>query len=617
MSLKANCPSCGGPVTFQVSTSLVTVCDYCRSVVGRGDRGLESLGKVADLVETDSPLDVGIKGSWAGMPFTLTGRTQFQHPAGGVWDEWYAATGDGKWGWLAEAGGRFYLTFETPPPADLPSYDQIQLGQPVTLGDGIKLMVAEKNTASVGGAKGEMPYRVEPGKPHPFVDLSGPGGLFGTIDWSGQRPAAFLGREVTLDELGIPKSQRRRYPGMEPKIQALALNCPQCGGAVTLQAPDRSERVGCPNCGAMLDVSEGKLSLLRSVKKPKVVPFIPLGARGQREGVEWACLGFLQRSVTFEGTDYFWEEYLLYQPRLGFRWLTRSDDHWNWVEPLPPGCVDEQGTYAMYAGRSYRLFQKAEATVRLVYGEFYWKVQAGEKVNANDFVAAPYMLSEERNASEINWSHGEYVEPGEVQRMFALPEAPPPPAKVGPNQPFPYTGVYPLFGWLGGAVLLIGLAWLLMSPRQPVLAQAYELTALEKDAAVKKRTVTEEVTLTGHRNLRIDIWAESGGWVGVEGKMSRRGPGPPAEARFAVWAAAGSTDYVYHSALPPGDYDVALTFSWGAPESQASSAVRMTSGVAHASPVVYTLLLLALGPFLVGLYQLAWEGMRWQDSAGT
>ena len=50
MSVQANCPACGGPCVFKVSTSLVTVCPYCQSVIARGDRGLESLGKVADLV---------------------------------------------------------------------------------------------------------------------------------------------------------------------------------------------------------------------------------------------------------------------------------------------------------------------------------------------------------------------------------------------------------------------------------------------------------------------------------------------------------------------------------------------------------------------------------------
>src|SRR5262249_28080103 len=58
-SLQANCPACGGTVEFKVSSSLVTICPYCRSVVARGDRKLEDLGKVADLVQTDSVLEVG------------------------------------------------------------------------------------------------------------------------------------------------------------------------------------------------------------------------------------------------------------------------------------------------------------------------------------------------------------------------------------------------------------------------------------------------------------------------------------------------------------------------------------------------------------------------------
>ena len=70
MSLLANCPACGGTVTFKVGTSLVAVCPYCNSVVARGDRGLEDLGKVADLAETGSPLDLWLKGRYQGVPST-------------------------------------------------------------------------------------------------------------------------------------------------------------------------------------------------------------------------------------------------------------------------------------------------------------------------------------------------------------------------------------------------------------------------------------------------------------------------------------------------------------------------------------------------------------------
>ncbi|MCA1593465.1 MAG: hypothetical protein LC754_12615 [Acidobacteria bacterium] len=105
-ALQANCPACGAPVTFKTGSSVVVVCDYCNSVVARTDRALEDLGKVADVVESGSPLAVGLKGVCRGVAFELTGRAQLGHAAGGMWDEWYAAFADGRWGWLAEAHQR-------------------------------------------------------------------------------------------------------------------------------------------------------------------------------------------------------------------------------------------------------------------------------------------------------------------------------------------------------------------------------------------------------------------------------------------------------------------------------------------------------------------------------
>src|SRR4029077_13843275 len=140
---------------------------YCRSVVGRGDRGLESLGKVADVVQGESPLDVGIKGRYEGPPFTLTGRTQYAPPAGGVWDEWYAAFGDGRWGWLAEAQGRFYVTFKSAV-ADLPPQSDVKIG-----GHWGDTVIAEAGTATAISGEGEIPWKFVPGSRYDYADLSG------------------------------------------------------------------------------------------------------------------------------------------------------------------------------------------------------------------------------------------------------------------------------------------------------------------------------------------------------------------------------------------------------------------------------------------------------------
>ena len=205
--VQASCPACGAPIQFKIGSSIVVICDYCNSVVARGDRKLEDLGKVADLVETGSPLQVGLRGVYRGVPFELTGRAQLGHAAGGVGDEWYAAFQDGRWGWLAEAQGRFYLTFPgtIPQQSLIEPFDMLELGEPVpSLPLNTPLIVAEKGTARTLGAKGEIPYKVTPGEQYEYADLSGQHGEFATLDYSEQPPLIFIGRELHLAELGFP-----------------------------------------------------------------------------------------------------------------------------------------------------------------------------------------------------------------------------------------------------------------------------------------------------------------------------------------------------------------------------------------------------------------------------
>ncbi|MBC7899262.1 MAG: DUF4178 domain-containing protein, partial [Saprospiraceae bacterium] len=126
--LQANCPNCAGPVEFKAGSTVVLVCPFCRSAIARNDRQLTDLGKVADIAESESPLKLGLRGKYNGNGFELTGRAQLSPETGGFWDEWYATFSNGWVGWLAEAQGKFYLTFYQPLPEGrtLPPFDQLQ-----------------------------------------------------------------------------------------------------------------------------------------------------------------------------------------------------------------------------------------------------------------------------------------------------------------------------------------------------------------------------------------------------------------------------------------------------------------------------------------------------------
>ncbi len=386
--------------------------------------------------------------------------------------------------------------------------------------------------------------------------------------------------------------------------------------------------MGCPQCGSLLDVKDGKLKLLQSLRPPAVQPIIPLGAIGRRDNVEWTVIGFMQRYVTLDGTDYPWEEYLLYQPRLGFRWLTRSDDHWNWVETLPPACVSVNGNIATYAGRWHRLFQRATAKVAFVVGEFYWKVQAGEEVFGKDYVHAPGMLSLETTTDgdegEINWSYGQYLPREEVEKTFNLANPLPAPETIGPNQPFPHTGVYRASLWLCGVALVLGMLALILSPRRKVFDQQYPLAVVPAGQRGQKVVVDHPLVLHAHENIKITITPRAGTpWLHVNGSLdSEVSPPTPGSTRpvprehrpFAFAAVNGQPAWVYLGSVPAGQYTLQLDAAWQNPETPAVMELRVEQGVPHPFKFLMTLMLLGSVPLLVALYQLYFESRRWHDS---
>ena len=130
----ASCPACSAPVVFEIG-SVVAVCDFCQSAVARNDKAVEDHGKVAELVETSSKLRRGLTGKLNKKRFTIMGRVQYKHPAGGFWDEWYLALPGGRWAWLSEAQGKNWLMFERKLTSrkKLPFFEGLEAGSTVQL----------------------------------------------------------------------------------------------------------------------------------------------------------------------------------------------------------------------------------------------------------------------------------------------------------------------------------------------------------------------------------------------------------------------------------------------------------------------------------------------------
>ncbi len=639
--LQANCPNCAGPVEFKAGSTVVLVCPFCRSAIARNDRQLTDLGKVADIAESESPLKLGLKGNYNGNGFELTGRSQLSPETGGFWDEWYATFSNGWVGWLAEAQGKFYLTFFQPLAEGrvLPPFDQLQIGQIVQeIPAPAALIVTEKGTATSVAADGEIPYKLIPGERSDYADLSGRDNAFGTIDYSMSPPWVFVGTQVTLEQIGL--GDARPVQREARRVTTAAMGCPNCGGPLALIAPDKAERVTCPNCNSLLDVNQGNLSFLKALTPSQADQNLVLqvGAEGTFPGdVKFKIIGAVVRSVYIDGLHYYWHEYLLYNPMIGFRWLVHSDNHWNFVEPVNPAEVQASGTSisitsvpaaVVYNGKTYKIFQDSPAVVEYVKGEFYWRVEQGETVRAIDYVAAPMMLSQEVTNNEMTWSAGVYMKNAEIEKAFGVSELPKP-WNVAPNQPFTgqfyYTwGFLPLALLFAVAVFMIPLTGM----SSTVLSETLMLEPAASPATPQV-LFSKPFELKGGRNVKITASAavnNSGADLDVDliNEQSQEIESVNIPVSFyqgvedgETWSEGSPANDATMSSLPAGKYTLRVEGSLDNIKQPLPISVKVEQNVIRGVNFLCALFVLAIVPILGLFRKISFESRKWKDSMFT
>lgn len=634
-----SCPNCGGQVEFRAGASLLAVCPFCSSAVARvGDdiTELELLGKVAPLADLGSPLSVGVGGSHQGKRFTIVGRAQLDYGAG-PWNEWYAAFDDGRWGWIAEAQGKVYLTFQQAP-TGLPRYPEARVGARFTVGSH-ELVVVERRRARFVSGEGELPFAVEPNAYVFYCDLEGENGLFGTIDYgqSHQPEALFLGVQLPYDALFAKSVLKNQEPAAA--AAAVGLNCPNCGASVAVRAPDDAQRVVCDSCESLLDASKGnELYLLSAARHGGPEPQIPLGSTGKFRGNTYTIYGVLVRSVTYDGVRYAWQEYLLRDIRRGgYYWVIDSDGHWTFVRSVSAGAVRERGRTARFEDRTYRHFTGASARVDALRGEFYWKVAVGDRVGTADYVAPPYVLSEESAADEVTWSAGEYIGREAVQEAFGLKTPLSPPHGIAPHQPNPH-GPSLKAAWrfgliFTGALLLLALFLSATSDNAVVLNHEWPLPTMTKDPKAKPSRAKGQLlrsapfTVDDRSALEITVTSDvKNGFVFADGTLvnqttSQRIPFGVHVANYsgyvggASWSQGAFRKTVYLGGVPSGQYVAEISPEWiTGPGEPRRLAIAVREDVFIGSHAMFVFFLLWVFPLLQAMRYFGFEKRRWMES---
>ncbi|MES2945601.1 MAG: DUF4178 domain-containing protein [Pseudomonadota bacterium] len=424
---RAACPGCGAPVEFRSAQSTHAVCAYCQSTVVRNGDALSRIGKMADVFDDFSPLQLQASGSWKkgaeSRSFTIVGRLQYKYSQG-TWTEWYAVFDDGSAGYLSEDNGSYVFSLPASAQRGVPPAASFRVGATTAI-SGKSFSIASNETVSLMSAQGELPHLPPIGVPFAMVELRSADGEvlsldYGSVTDAGGGPTLARGTAVLLDDLkltGLRSGSAREEQGKQ-------FDCPNCGAPVEVTLSS-SKSITCRSCNSIIDVSQGLGAALKhAIQDEPVAPLIALGSTGVLQGVQWQVVGF-QHRLGHEPDDpdeqFGWTEYLLYNNKRGFNFLVDAEDGWSVVKPLTGAPVYKSGGQsASYLNTSYTLLSSYSAETDYVAGEFYWQVKRGQKTFNRDFANGSALLSQEDAGKEVTWSGGNKLDGEIVAKAFKL-----------------------------------------------------------------------------------------------------------------------------------------------------------------------------------------------------
>jgi hypothetical protein len=404
-------------------------------------------------------------------------------------------------------------------------------------------------------------------------------------------------------------------------------NCVNCGAAVELRALQHTVAVACTSCGAILDPRDPNLVILQEAAlRQRYSPTIPLGTRGTWHDHPFEVVGFQRRFITVDDERYGWDEYVLFNPYYGFRYLSDYRGHWNdirVVRSVPAYGRGAKRPTVTFRNTTFRHFQSATATTEYVLGEFPWRVRVNDSVETSDFIAPPQLLSLEATGDEKTWSLGEYVPGKQIWDAFRLPGEPPEPYGVFANQPSPYAkrkGVWPVFALLAALLLLLFIGREMVAARERVFSQAYNFRG---PASGEAAFVSEPFAVTSPGTLQIDISAGvENSWLYLDLALINLDTGTALNVSRELgyysgvedgesWSEGSRTTSIRLPTVPAGQYYLRID-----PESPAATryAISVRRDVPMVVPYGIVFLLLLVPPILMTIRPMNFEYKRWQES---
>jgi hypothetical protein len=594
--------------------------------VVRHDLDLTRVGEVSDPPPDTSPIQLGTTGRFNNRPFTVIGRIAYEYDEG-TWSEWHLLFDDTRTAWLSDAQLRYAVYERVTKQVPVPAAADLHVGTRIRW-RGHDLEVATITDARYRGTEGELPFESWDRETERFADLQSSAGELGTIDYTDTPPAVYIGRSMAFAELTL--KNLRDVDGAHA-VPVGALKCRNCAAPLVIRAAGHSQSVVCGSCGSIADATDPNVGILQQARtRERITPKIPLGASGEWHGTRFEVVGFQRRTITVDDTDYSWDEYVLFNPRQGFRYLSEYEGHWSdiaVIDGTPSGRGTGQHATRELNGRTFKHFQSAQARTTFVLGEFPWLVRVGETVHVNDYTAPPFLLSSEGTAKDATWSLGTYVRGEALWRAFSVPENPPRPVGVYVNQPSPFAERRSKYWGMfvaAAALLLLVAVFRAATSGRPVFDGRYVFDPASPNPAF----VTEAFTLEGRpSSVAVSLDTNlSNNWMYVNLALINEQTnvaldfGRELEYYFGVedgesWSSGSKSGRLVVPTVPAGRYYLRVE-----PEGDAANRVPISYSlhVKRDTPVWWlyggALLLLAVPPLWITWRHSAFEQRRWAES---
>ena len=416
-------------------------------------------------------------------------------------------------------------------------------------------------------------------------------------------------------------------PPEKPKGKPKTLKCPACAGTITVKAVGITINAVCSSCSSVIDITNENYQIIEKANQNTRKTLLDIGCRGRLSGVEWEVIGYIEK--TDASGKYNWDEYLLYNPYYGFRFLVQDSGHWNFVKVLrqdvPGAGISSE---ILFEGQKFARFLTGEAIVSYVKGEFYWRVKKGERTFVADYIAPPRMLSFEKTDQEISVSLGEYIENDVVVDAFAVKGKMPYKTGVAPNQPAPdqawFGKLWRVAATAFAIVLAVQFTTCAIADNTEVYHEQIEVSPQQKDQTIT--TASFNISKAGNVLIQSSSPIQND-WVELDMSLVNDRTNEQYELKQAIeyyqghdggedWTEGSTSANTYISRVPAGSYRLLMDMDAGA--LMRNSPVFLSLTIMRDVPAWSNFWLATVSIFIYPLYTLLkrwrFEKTRWSES---